>query len=1439
MSSPHRQLQKAIRIRQFQEGEPNNDTPATPIPETFGLPFRDAIWVDEPVFSYITGNGDASLANFTNNQAYRTAGASTDSTASSDIYVAPSLDGNTGTYTLKSLYFDCDETTGRPYLAVPWFAERENTSAMTFECLFKPTSYDSNDTEHVLYASNNQYLAGVGYRIAMKETAVSLRYTVDTVTRNVVMTGLSIPLNQVYHLVFTIDNTPSGTVVAYLNGQLVGTESMHVTDIIGANDQEEGTIGGLTQTNGVSGTNQFYFNGSIAFVTQYDKILTQADVTRHYNALGVNRHSLAPAFDLPTAYVVDQFAPDAFWICNGQEEGGATSFGDSSANSNTATRYNDVQMAATSLWAGGKAALFLPKSTSDIAYLQTNAVSNTLQHNITSTFIATISPTANTGDETWIDNKIMSNGDIGISGQQQIGWAVDSSGRLTCTYYYTSVLFETLTSTVAIPDYVTDGSASYDVTMTVNDTTNEVKFYVDGEQLGDTLTTSFSVRGNTQCEAFVGTWGTGAAGQSGFHGFLDNIGYFQRILTAQEIQSIHRCRSDIETEGGALDDYVARWSLDDVTGSTAPNHQVNGSALDGTLVNSPTRTVGYDDLTDGALQFDGVDQRVDLSGRITALENSASTICGWVKCATLPLANVQAIYSNQSTSGGQYLYLREDGEIVGSNLNPSASAVETSGFKFPNDGEFHHLAWTRSSSEGVLYLDGIVVASNGSQTAATYGTDNRTAIGARTLNAGSTFDRYFEGELDDMRYYDRELTGQEIWYLSQTTIPPKPQDMIAEWKFENNLNDNVGSNNLTALQGSPSYLAGVGWENQGNQFSGSVMGFDSVAAFELQTFSVSFFQKFYGGAGTTQRPIANYFQDNSNPINRWGWYVQKGSGETLNFYEWDGTDTTVSGNVVTNNLEIRKVPENAWQHICFVRTPTGSTLYVDGEVALATDAPSGNISYAGATQQFTIGGVRNISTYISEVNADIDEVRYYNRELTQDEVRSIALRDDFSTIGDGVAPEEPPTPPSYDPLVADIDVASITETVSNGDYTTATLTASVTGGSGQFTYAWTTDGEATFSDSDGLVTTATWLNKSQETISETLTFTVTDTGNGDDTASDTCPVSVTFGFTDDYVAYWNYETDQITGLVVADQTSNNHDATMQVNPVAADGADGLGLQFDNPNQYATVVDSADFKSTSFSLSVWMKPDSTVVGDSIFQSGDFGTTKAGWHLFRTSANALKFQLGNNTGAVFDTDWTDFSTVNNIVNTTEYKHVVLTYNGTTAKIYVNGVEAATKDWSGLAFPATNYVSIGAGNSNGTYTAPFNGDLDETKVYTRALSSVEVTELYNQPRTPETAPEPYGVTIDPANVAQLVFPNGPYSGDQDAVVSGGTGPFTYLWTKESGTAGYDITAGSTSPTVTIGGTGSGEETYTFKVVVTDTGNGNVTTEATTTHIINFGAV
>jgi hypothetical protein len=78
---------------------------------------------------------------------------------------------------------------------------------------------------------------------------------------------------------------------------------------------------------------------------------------------------------------------------------------------------------------------------------------------------------------------------------------------------------------------------------------------------------------------------------------------------------------------------------------------------------------------------------------------------------------------------------------------------------------------------------------------------------------------------------------------------------------------------------------------------------------------------------------------------------------------------------------------------------------------------------------------------------------------------------------------------------------------------------------------------------------------------------------------------------------------------------------------------------------------------------------------------------------------------------------------------WSHIALTYDGTTLRLYVNGVQVRSKAQTGSASVSTGMLRIGGNSVWGEY---FAGLIDEVRIYNRVLGVAEIQTDMNTPVT-----------------------------------------------------------------------------------------------------------
>ena len=226
------------------------------------------------------------------------------------------------------------------------------------------------------------------------------------------------------------------------------------------------------------------------------------------------------------------------------------------------------------------------------------------------------------------------------------------------------------------------------------------------------------------------------------------------------------------------------------------------------------------------------------------------------------------------------------------------------------------------------------------------------------------------------------------------------------------------------------------------------------------------------------------------------------------------------------------------------------------------------------------------------------------------------------------------------------------------------------------------------------------------------------------------------GHSDALVGAWSF--DEGVGTTSADLSGYENLATLQGVAWTTTGKYGSALVFNGTNARVSVPDAASLHlTTGMTLEAWVNPATVTAAwrDVIYKGNDNfylegtsdsggrpagGGTFAGSPLYGTSA------LATNT----------------------WSHLATTYDGATLKLYVNGVQVASRAQAGPIATSTNPLEIGGDLLNGQY---FNGTIDEVRVYNRALTVGEVQADMNAPigaAPPDTTPPTVSITSPSAS-------------------------------------------------------------------------------------------
>jgi hypothetical protein len=596
---------------------------------------------------------------------------------------------------------------------------------------------------------------------------------------------------------------------------------------------------------------------------------------------------------------------------------------------------------------------------------------------------------------------------------------------------------------------------------------------------------------------------------------------------------------------------------------------------------------------------------------------------------------------------------------------------------------------------------------------------------------------------------------------SEAGCSAPPSGLVAWWRAEGNANDIIGSNDGMLFNGT-TFNSGV---------VGQAFGFDGTGAHIRVSDSPSLrFTNAFAVEGWV------YPTDVSNQrdiITKWdvvGGIDQRafvagilpgGAFElTLAPFGTSGSMIVVAS---TNHLA-----PNQWTYVAATYDGSSVKVYVNG--VLDTQVAY-NLGIFPSTDAIGIGAAVGGAGPGGNGGAwagRIDEISLYNRALSDTEVHDI-----FAASGAGKC--------------SPVDLPTIVSQPTNTTVTVGTdgiFRVSATGTTPLF-YQWRRQGTNLPS------ATADTLTLHNVQLTDAGTYAVTISNRAGIVSSSNAVLTVNsgipcFGPPPDIASWW-------AGEANANDAIGVNNGTLMNGAGFASGIVGQAFSFDGVNDHVRIPDHPSLHfSNGLTIECWLFPTDVsayhevvskwdMVGavnqmsytSGIQPDGTFGFTLS------PSGSAASMILVKSTNAVPVNQWT---------------HVAGTYDGSSVRVYINGVMQNQASYNLGIFPGTNALGIGAaigGGAPGDAISLFKGKIDEISLYSRALSASEIQSIVAAGSSGKCKiPVPPTIASQPASRTVIVGSSATF-----AVGASGTGPLSYQWARE----GVPL-AGATDSSLTL---------------------------------------
>jgi hypothetical protein len=592
-------------------------------------------------------------------------------------------------------------------------------------------------------------------------------------------------------------------------------------------------------------------------------------------------------------------------------------------------------------------------------------------------------------------------------------------------------------------------------------------------------------------------------------------------------------------------------------------------------------------------------------------------------------------------------------------------------------------------------------------------------------------------------------TNALLSVLAPGDCVPAPANAVSWWAAEGNAIDAVGSNNGALKNGAGFAPGEVGMAFNLNGVNQYVEvppspAFNPPGSFTLETWV-------YPLSPSSNRVIIGKWADFGDyPASRC--FILTVTGvNALGFGISDAAHQT-DGTFHTFDTPSNTVPLNAWSHVAAVYDQSTGTrrTYINGvKMATRTDVP---ITVLTANTKLAIGATMATSTSAEAFFAGkIDEATIYQRALSDAEVLAL-----YMAGATGKCPLA--TPPLITSQPTNL-------TVPAGSNATFSVTAI---GTPPLNYQWKFNG----TNINGRTNSSLTLSNVQSGAAGNYSVLVSNSGNSTNSSNalltvlpppSNC-VAAPFGV----LSWWPGESN-------ADDLVGGNAGTPFNGVAFTAGKVGQAFSLSGFGAHIRVKDAPNLRfGTAMSVEAWINP-SAIGGDRAIVSK--------WDAVPgVDQRSYGMSLRPDGSPVFGVSPDGLSIATEVPGTApvpanQWTHLAAVYDGTSLRLYVNGVSNNSVAYSGGIYAGIDDLGIGGvvgGTPAGGSIATFAGLIDEPTVYNRALSSNEVLAVYNAgaggkcqaPAPPSFVSQPVGGTVTAGTNVTFVV----------AVI--GATPLNYQW-------------------------------------------------------------
>jgi len=735
-----------------------------------------------------------------------------------------------------------------------------------------------------------------------------------------------------------------------------------------------------------------------------------------------------------------------------------------------------------------------------------------------------------------------------------------------------------------------------------------------------------------------------------------------------------------------------------------------------------------------ALDFDGVDDYVDIPSEASLQIPTSITLSAWVKRNRLDNRDVILIKGLDWNSASPTNYGMEfNNDVIGETDNKFYFSFDGGlrGVAGVTDLNWHHYAVTAQEGDTnpIIYIDGIqmpIIESAGSATILLDETSTRGLhIGAFVPN-----NWYSTSTIDEVRIWSTARSQGEIQVDMFRTLTGSESNLEAYYKFDQDETTDVvlpdrstNNNNGTWTDGgggvtTPQWLASgaldVSVLNNALDFDGTndrvIVADNANLDFGTGAFTIEFWLN--ASSNTPLNNSIGLIAKTATFQNTPGWSIE------INTYADPGIqiDITNGPRDGTGGTAWRGLQYDRWYHVAMVRGSSDLKLYIDGIHTNTESNPVvlGDVSNA---ENLLIGDSWGI-----EYEGMLDEIRLWNVERTESEIQTNSLRTlvgnepnlvAYYNFNHGIPGDDNTTPPVNVLVDKSINVldGALTNFALNGANSNWVSSGSLDPTPNEPLDLFVTEVSDTRIDLDW--TDNAW-NETDFIIerSDGNNTNFVQVGTSEADAPDYIDNSVTAG------------NGYFYRVVATDGTNNSNPSNEKFAGTLT--PPGNAVSFDGVDDYVAIPDNSnvDFGAGEFTIELWFKPNSLVDGNRVLVSKDLtGQRQFGLQFDRDFTGNNK-----NLSIIFyraDDSFSGLDSDANAITDLNWHHIAAVRRADDFEIYVDGILIKTGvnilgSVGGAMATSSSDIFLGASNDLLGFV---DGEMDEVRIWSASRTQGEI--------------------------------------------------------------------------------------------------------------------